>query len=96
MVYFLFQQLGTGADSLCSVCQGVNYTEFSSQVVVTVQLQVQICMYGFLYMVVGGDLSGCGIANVSKNGMKLSSLEVSAVNWICESKLIRCSRNFSL
>ena len=46
VVFFLFQQMGTGEDSLGSVCQGVNDTEFSSQVVVTVPLQVQICMCG--------------------------------------------------
>ena len=30
VVFFLFQQLGTGADSLGSVCQGVDDTAFNS------------------------------------------------------------------
>ena len=52
-----------------------------------------VCV-GFLYTVVMRDLSGCGIPNVSKKGMDPSFLDGSEVNWMCGSKLLRCSRNF--
>ena len=48
-VIFILEQLRARTDSLGSVCQGVNDTKLRSQVVVTVPLQVQICLcVGFL------------------------------------------------
>ena len=82
------------------LCEGVDDTEFSSQVVVTgplQPLQVYICMCRLsIYTEVIRDLSGCTITNVSKKGMDPSSLDVSVLNCICESKLLRCCRNSSL
>ena len=93
MVFFPFKKLGIGADSLGSVCQGVNDTIFSSQVLVTAHCKyISVCV-GFLCTVVMRDLSGCGITNVSKKGKDPSSLDVSEVNWMCGCRLLRCSRN---
>ena len=97
MVFILFEQLRIGKDSLSYMCQGVNNTEHGSWVVMSVPLQVQICVcMSFLYTVVMRDLPGCDITKVARNGMDLSALVSSIVNWMCGYKLLMSSRNFSL
>ena len=46
MIFFLLKQLVVGKDCLCSVFKSVDSTKLGRQVVVTVPLQVQICMCG--------------------------------------------------
>ena len=46
VTFFLLKQLVVGTDCLGSVFKGVHNTELSRQVVVTVPLQVQICVCG--------------------------------------------------
>ena len=47
--------------------------------VMTVPMQVQICMCGFLYTDVRKELSGCGITIVSRKGIDPSALAFSIV-----------------
>ena len=89
--------------NVCSSRQSLLYnlrylydTKFGSQIVMTVPLQVQICVCGLLYTIVMRGFSGCVITKVSKKGMDPSVLASSIVNWMCGSILLMCSRNFSL
>ena len=69
-----------GTDCLGSVFKSVDHTGLCRQVMVTVPMQVEICMLGFLYTDVKRELSGCGITIVSRKGIDPSAFASSVVN----------------
>ena len=96
VIFFLLQHLFVGTDCLGPVFKGVNNTILGRQVMVTVPLQIQMCVcVGFLCTDVKRQLSGCDIAIVFRKGRDPSDLVSSVVNWMCGSMLLICSRNFS-
>ena len=55
VIFFLFEQLVVGTDCLSSVFKSVDKTELSRQMVVTVPLQIQICVCAFYTLMSGGN-----------------------------------------
>ena len=55
VIFFLLQQLLIGTDCPSPVFEGVNNTIFGRQMVVTVPLQTQICVWAFCILLLRGS-----------------------------------------
>ena len=92
MVFFLLEQLRLAAHSGGPMGEGVDYTKFGWEVMVTVPLQVLVSMSGFP---VHSDVQ-CTISlwfnNGVQKGMDPSSLLSSTVNFMAGSTLFMCWR----
>ena len=76
------------------MCEGVNHTVFTSQIVMAVPLKISVWV-GFLYTLVVRVPSSCGVTSLSRNGMEPSCLVSSVVRFMEGSTELMCCRNSS-